>query len=310
MIQSGRLASVPRMIQSSGLWPLFLALPEMIQSRASGRISRGVSSWLFLVVGFFSPPRALRCPSLLFPSVLLRLYLLWWPFRPLASGLARVFLRPLLALGFFVVFPLLLCFGSVRLPPLSSLWCALCCATPAHALPVGCLCSACSRFAGLSLTQAPHSCAPLSPALCIVLHALRSVGAAGVRPFGHPSPGWVSLGTFSRAVVVCVSCVLSGFAARGGRCCLAPGLVPCLWPAVWLSGVPRGHALVRRASSGPIPLGAPVGCPVAVMPSPTGGHASPDLLGKLTGHMEAERITTVGKPESKARAMRQPAPCR
>ena len=68
--------------------------------------------------------------------------------------------------------------------------------------------------------------------------------------------------------------------------------------------------LVRRAPSGPIALSALVGCPVAVMPSPTGGYASPDLLGRLTGHVEAERITTVGKPESKARAMRQPAPCR
>ena len=54
-------------------------------------------------------------------------------------------------------------------------------------------------------------------------------------------------------------CVLPGFAAPGGRCGLAPVLVPWLWPVACLSGVPRGPALVHRASSGPIALGAPVG---------------------------------------------------
>ena len=79
------------------------------------------------------------------------------------------------------------------------------------------------------------------------------------------------LGTFSRAAVRHVLCPLPGFAAPGGCCGLVPVLVPWLWPAACLSGVPRGTALVRRASSGPVALGAPVGFPVAVVPSPTLG---------------------------------------
>ena len=52
----------------------------------------------------------------------------------------------------------------------------------------------------------------------------------------------VLLGTCSCAVVRCVMCALSGFAAPGGRCGLAPVCVPWLWPAVCLFGVPRGPA--------------------------------------------------------------------
>ena len=58
---------------------------------------------------------------------------------------------------------------------------------------------------------------------------------------------------------------------RGGRGSLAPSPVPWLWPAACLSGVPRGPALVRSASTGPVTLGAPVGFLVAVVPSPTRG---------------------------------------
>ena len=56
--------------------------------------------------------------------------------------------------------------------------------------------------------------------------------------------GWqlVLLGTCSRAVVCCVLCALSGFAAPGSRCCLAPVRVPWLWPAACLSGVRPGPA--------------------------------------------------------------------
>ena len=49
-------------------------------------------------------------------------------------------------------------------------------------------------------------------------------------------------------------CALSGFAEPGGRSCLAPVRVPWLWPRV-----------VRRASSGPVALGAPVGFRDAVV---------------------------------------------
>ena len=79
------------------------------------------------------------------------------------------------------------------------------------------------------------------------------------------------LGTLSRAAVRRVLCALPGFAAPGGRCGLAPVLVPWLWPAACLSCVPHGPVLVRRSSSGPVALGAPVGFPVAVVPSPTPG---------------------------------------
>ena len=67
------------------------------------------------------------------------------------------------------------------------------------------------------------------------------------------------LGTLSRAAVRNVLCALPGFAAPGGRCGLAPVLVPWLWPAACLSDVPRGPVLVRRSSSGPVALGALVG---------------------------------------------------
>ena len=108
-------------------------------------------------------------------------------------------------------------------------------------------------------------------------------GAAGVRFDGRSSPGWVLLGSTSRAVVVWVWCALSGFAAPGDRCCLAPGPVPWLWPAAYLSGVPLGPALVRRASSGPVALGALVGFPVAVVPSPNPWALAPGFTWRLRG---------------------------
>ena len=87
------------------------------------------------------------------------------------------------------------------------------------------------------------------------------------------------LGTLSRAAVRRVLCAPPGFAAPGGRCGLAPALVPWLWPAACLSGVPHYPALVRHSSSGPVALGAPVGFPVAVVPSPTPGAVAPGFTG-------------------------------
>ena len=84
-------------------------------------------------------------------------------------------------------------------------------------------------------------------------------------------------------------CVPRGFAAPGARCCSAPDLVHWLWPAEGLSGVPRGPALWRRASSGPVALGAPVICPNPVVPFHTPGIAPPELLGCCAGHVEAGR---------------------
>ena len=71
------------------------------------------------------------------------------------------------------------------------------------------------------------------------------------------------LGTFSRAAVRRVLCALPGFAAPVSRCGLVPVLVPWLPTAACLSGVPRGPALVRRASSGPVALGTLVSFSVA-----------------------------------------------
>ena len=95
--------------------------------------------------------------------------------------------------------------------------------------------------------------------------------------------GWVLPGTCSCAVVRCGLCALPGVAAPGGRCCLAPVRVPWLWPAACLTGVPRGPALVRRASSGPVALGAPVGFFDAVVSFPTPGACAPGFTGRLRG---------------------------
>ena len=84
-----------------------------------------------------------------------------------------------------------------------------------------------------------------------------------------------------RFVVCCPH--FPGFAAPGGRCGLAPVLMPWLWPAACLSGVPRGPALVRRSSTGPVALGAPVGFPVTVVPTPTPGAVAPGFTGWLRG---------------------------
>ena len=103
----------------------------------------------------------------------------------------------------------------------------------------------------------------------------RAVGAV----CGPGGPG--VLGTFFRAAVRRVLCALPGFAAPCGRCCLAPVLAPWLWPAACLCGVPHGPASVSRALSGPVALGAPVGFPVAVVPTPTLGAVAPGFSGWL-----------------------------
>ena len=97
------------------------------------------------------------------------------------------------------------------------------------------------------------------------------------------------LGTCSCAVVRCVLCALSGSAAPGGRCCLAPVRVPWLWPAACLSGVPPGPAwcaaprLVRSLSV----LRSAFPTPWCL--SPPRGLAPPALLGGCAGHAEAGR---------------------
>ena len=97
------------------------------------------------------------------------------------------------------------------------------------------------------------------------------------------------LGTCSRAVVRCVLCALSGFAAPDGRYCLATCHVPWLWPAACLTGVPVGPAWcaaprpVRSLSV----LRSAFWTPWCL--SPPWGLAPPALLGGCAGHAEAGR---------------------
>ena len=120
-----------------------------------------------------------------------------------------------------------------------------------------------------------------------------SVGGRGwVRCRARPrSPGrrLVLLGTCPRAVAGCMLCLLSGFAAPGGRHCLAPVRVSWLWPAACLSGVPRGPAwcaaprpvrslsVLQSAFPTPWCLSAPRGL------------APPALLGGCAGRAESGR---------------------
>ena len=97
------------------------------------------------------------------------------------------------------------------------------------------------------------------------------------------------LGTCSCAVVRCMLCALSGFAAPGGRCCLAPVCVPWLWPAAFLSGVPRGPAWC--AAPRPVRLLSVLWSAFfdAVVPFPGPGACATALLGGCAGHAEAGR---------------------
>ena len=132
------------------------------------------------------------------------------------------------------------------------------------------------------------------PGLALV-HPDRSCSVAGrgwvrcrtrTRPSGRRL---VLFGTCSRAVVRCVLCALSGFAAPGCRCCLAPVPVPWLWPAACLSGVPHGPAWCAA----PRPVRSLLVLRSAFLtqwcPSPPWGLAPPALLGGCAGHAEAGR---------------------
>ena len=88
-------------------------------------------------------------------------------------------------------------------------------------------------------------------------------------------------------MVVWLWCALSGFAAPGGHCCLAPVCVPWLWPAACLSGVPRGPAWCaapRPVRSLSVLRSA---FPMTWCLSPSRGLSPPDLVGGCAGHAEA-----------------------
>ena len=145
---------------------------------------------------------------------------------------------------------------------------------------LGCVVWVCVHGLGLRLRPAAPG---WGVGVCLFVCALRLYPATpgwGVR---RGCVGWVLPGTCSCAVVRCVLCALPGFAAPGGRCRLAPVRVPWFWPATCLSGVPCGPALVRRASSGPVTLGATVGFPDDVVPFPIPGACDPGFAGRLRG---------------------------
>ena len=117
--------------------------------------------------------------------------------------------------------------------------------------------------------------------------ASRGWGCRGcTRPSGRRL---VLLGTCPPVVVRCGLCTLPGFAAPGGRRCLAPVRVPWLWPAACLSGVRRGPAWCAA----PLPVRS-----LSVLRSafptpwclpPLQGLAPPALLSGCAGHAEAGR---------------------
>ena len=95
--------------------------------------------------------------------------------------------------------------------------------------------------------------------------------------------------TCSPALVRRVLCALSGFAAPGGCCCLAPVCVCWLGPAACLSGVPRDPAwctaphLVRWLSV------LRSAFPDAMVHLPIPGAFAPGFLGACADHVAASR---------------------
>ena len=185
-------------------------------------------------------------------------------------------------------------------------------------LPTGCGCGGCGRWdlsptsQGGLLRAGSARCgggtrAPGGGAFCLCVGRPESgaLPPPNARPLGRAAryplasgavcgPGGLAvLGTFPRCAVRRVLCALPGFAAPGGLCGLAPVLVPWLWLAACLSGVPHGPALVCRALSGPVALGAPVAFPVAVVPSCTPGAVAPSFTGWLRGPLGGRPRTRI-----------------
>ena len=144
-------------------------------------------------------------------------------------------------------------------------------------LPTGCQCGGCGRgdpspTPQRALLRAGFArCgggtrAPGGGASCLGVGrpGTRALPPLTSRPFRHAAGarfplavgavcgrgGPAVLGTFSRAAVIPVLCALPGFAAPGGRCGLAPVLVPWLWPAACVSGAPGFTGWLRGARGG------------------------------------------------------------
>ena len=187
--------------------------------------------------------------------------------------------------------------GALSQPRLPALWVG--CRGP---LPTG---RGCGRMLAWGPVTDPTARALASWLCALWGRLLPGCGASGVRrpppltahPFGRAAGarfplavgavcgrgGPAVLGTFSRAAVRRVLCALPGFVASGGRCGLAPVLVPWLWPAACLSGVPLGPAPrpVRSLSVLRSALPSPWCLP------PPRGLLPPALLGGYAGHVEA-----------------------
>ena len=200
------------------------------------------------------------------------------------------------------------------------------CGVPSHLTPVhrcarwvccvACArrrCGARTRPSGRRLFVAGRGCVPSGRAHvnpdggCFVAgRGCVPSGHAHVRPDGGCSVagrGWVRCrvrtrpsgrrrvlpGTCSRAVVRCVLCALSGFAAPDGRCHLALVRVPWLWPAACLSGVPRGPAWCAAPHPVRSLLVLRWAFPTTWCLSPPWGLSPPDLLSSCAGHADAGR---------------------
>ena len=107
-------------------------------------------------------------------------------------------------------------------------------------------------------------------------------GFAAGRAHVHPDGGWCCLAPVLVPLFVacCARCPglrhwVPVVAWHLSVCLRCGGRVP-LWRALW-------PCMVRRASSGPNALGAPVGFPVAVVPFPSPGAVAPGFTGRLHG---------------------------
>ena len=145
-------------------------------------------------------------------------------------------------------------------------------AAPRHPWP-GCAVWVCVFGLGIRLRP------PIPAALCVVGVCARA------RVSAAPRHSWLGF-------VVCgLAVAWHLFMCRGSlRVCgtQRPSLLgTCLCALVVAGGVPLWRAswprLVRRASSGPVALGAPVGFPVAVVPFPNLGASAPGFTRRLCG---------------------------
>ena len=193
--------------------------------------------------------------------------------------------------------------GGGRSPPLLAgvrlrRWCVVCCWGPSPLLAEVPVCYSPPLLAGFRCrwwwaVPATPGWGPLAAVVCVFCLA-GSGGPASRARCGAPHlflwPLCLSalLGPL-RAGVAPLSFALSGFVAPGGRRCLAPVLVPWLWPAACLSGVPRGPAwcAAPRPVRSPSVLRSAFPTPWCL--SPPRELAPPALLGGCAGHAEAGR---------------------